>query len=93
MAYCGRYSIPQDHDGVQGRQLDLILNDKTDYDQKVADIVSDNIRLFQKTKDLALKSIKDQNEKKALQSDLDNLLAKEKIKSNTVQDNPCNTRI
>jgi NTE family protein len=73
-------NIPQDHDGVQGRQLDLIMNDKTDYDQKVADIVSDYIRLFQKTKDLALKSIKGQNEKKAFQTELDKL-KEEKIKS------------
>lgn len=49
-------NIPQDHD--RGRQLDLIMNDKTDYDQKVADY----IKLFQKTKDLALKSIKGQKE-------------------------------
>jgi hypothetical protein len=74
------HNIPQDHDGVQGRQLDLILNDKTDYDQKVADIVSDYIRLFQKTKDLALKSIKGQNEKKAFQTELDKL-KEEKTKS------------
>ena len=32
-------NVPQDHDGVQDRQLDLIMNDKTGYDQKVADIV------------------------------------------------------
>jgi hypothetical protein len=51
-------NIPQDHDCVQDRQLDLIMNDKTDYDQKVADY----IKLFQKTKDLALKSIKGQKE-------------------------------
>ena len=75
------YNVPQDHDGVQGRQLDLIMNDKTGDDQKVADIVSDYIKLFQKTRDLALKSMKGQNEKKAFQTDLDNLLAKEKTKS------------
>jgi NTE family protein len=73
-------NIPQDHDGIQGRQLDLIMNDKTDYDQKVADIVSDYIKLFQKTKDLALKSIKGQNEKNAFQTDLDKL-KEEKTKS------------
>jgi NTE family protein len=74
-------NIPQDHDGALRRQQDLVMNDKTDYDQKVADIVSDYIKLFQKTRDIALKSIKGQNEKKAFETDLDNLLTKESIKS------------
>jgi NTE family protein len=66
-------TIPKDHDGAQDRQLDLVMNDKTNYDQKVADIVSDYIKLFQKTKDIALSSIKDQNERKAFQIELDKL--------------------
>jgi NTE family protein len=66
-------NIPKDHDGAQDRQLDLVMNDKTNYDQKVADIVSDYIKLFQKTKDIALSSIKDQNERKAFQIELDKL--------------------
>jgi uncharacterized protein (DUF2461 family) len=62
------------------------MNDKTDYDQKVADIVSDYIKLFQKTKDLAqAQSMKGQNEKKAFQTDLDTLLAKEKTPFRTTQ--------
>jgi hypothetical protein len=33
-------SIPTDHDGVMDRNYDLLLNDKTDYDERVADTVS-----------------------------------------------------
>jgi NTE family protein len=40
-------NIPQDHDGVLGRQQDLVMNDKTDYDQKVADILSDYTNLVE----------------------------------------------
>jgi NTE family protein len=38
-------NIPIDHDGVMDRNYDLLLNDKTDYDEKVANIVSDYVKL------------------------------------------------
>jgi hypothetical protein len=38
-------NIPIDHDGVMNRNYDLLLYDKTDYDEKVANIVSDYIKL------------------------------------------------
>lgn len=44
MAYKGK-NIPIDHDGVMNRNYDLLLCDKTDYDEKVANIVSDYIKL------------------------------------------------
>ncbi len=37
--------IPLDHDSVVDRYYDLLLNDKTDYDEKVVNIVSDYIGL------------------------------------------------
>jgi hypothetical protein len=58
-----------------------LLNNKTDYDEKVANIVSDYIQLFKKTKEIALNYIKGQNEKKAFQTDLDKYLTKENTKS------------
>jgi NTE family protein len=43
--------IPIDHDGVIDRYFDLLLDDKTDYDEKVANIVSDYIDFVKQTKD------------------------------------------
>jgi NTE family protein len=37
--------IPLDHDGAINRNYDLLASDKTDYDEKVANIVSDYIKL------------------------------------------------
>jgi hypothetical protein len=45
--------IPLDHDAVLDRKEDLLLNDKTDYDEKTANIVSDYISLVEKFIDLA----------------------------------------
>ena len=55
--------IPLDLDGAKDRLIDITLCDKTDYDQKVADIVSDYIQLFLKTREIAFNHIKDQKEK------------------------------
>ena len=46
-------TIPWDHDAVLDRKEDLLLNDKTDYDEKTANIVSDYISLVEKFIDLA----------------------------------------
>ncbi len=62
------------------RQEDLILNDGIEYDKKVADY----IKLFQKTKHIALQSIKGQDEKKAFQTDLDKFLTNQYTKSNLI---------
>jgi NTE family protein len=40
-----RKNIPLDHDGAINRNFDLLMCDKTDYDEKVANIVSDYIKL------------------------------------------------
>jgi len=46
-------NIPWDHDAVMDRKEDLLLNDKTDYDEKTANIVSDYINLVEEFIDLA----------------------------------------
>ncbi len=68
---------PMDHDGVIDRYFDLLLNDKTDYDEKVANIVSDYIDFVQQTKDIAtmaINAITDVDKKKTLQNNLDTIL-------------------
>ena len=42
-------TVPMDHDGVIDRYFDLLLNDKTDYDEKVANIVSDYVDFVKQT--------------------------------------------
>jgi hypothetical protein len=48
-------SVPIDHDAVLDRKEDLLLNDKTEYDQKTANIVSDYVALVEEFIDLAKK--------------------------------------
>ena len=65
--------IPTDHDGIIDRYFDLLLNDKTDYDEKVADIVSDYIDFVQQTKDIATEAINalpDSDKKNTLRNNL-----------------------
>jgi hypothetical protein len=46
-------SIPRDHDAVLDRKEDLLLNDKTDYDETTTNIVSDYVSLVKEFIDLA----------------------------------------
>jgi hypothetical protein len=48
-------SVPWDHDAAIDRKEDLLLNDKTDYDEKSANIVSDYVGLVEEFIDLAKK--------------------------------------
>ena len=75
--------IPWNLDGDINRLLNITFGDKTDYDQKVADIVSDYVDLFQRTRDLALNHIKNQNEKDAFKVELTKFLTKENTKRST----------
>ena len=49
--------VSMDQDEVMDRYFDLVLNYKTDYNEKVANFVSDYIDFVQKTKDIALHAI------------------------------------
>jgi len=40
--------VPQDHDGQLDRKNDVLFHDKTEYDEKVAELVDDYIRLARK---------------------------------------------
>src|SRR5215208_4475213 len=69
--------IPNDHDKVLDRKNDITYQNKTDYDQKVAVIVSDYIDLVEKIGDIAIEainSINDENKKNTLSSTFNNLL-------------------
>lgn len=69
--------IPWDHDGTVDRKEDLLLNDKTDYDKKVADIVSDYIDFVKRLKDLAVEAtnaVSDANKKKIFENNLEEIL-------------------
>jgi len=48
-------AIPRDYDRVKDRKNDIVYSDKTDYDVKVADIVTDYVALVDKLKTLAEK--------------------------------------
>jgi len=68
--------IPMDHDGVLDRYFDLLLDDKTDYDEKVANIVSDYIDFVKQTKDVAIEAINtisDASKKNSLQKKLEKI--------------------
>jgi hypothetical protein len=69
-------TIPTDHDSIIDRKYDLLLCDKTDYDEKVAYIVSDYVGFVSKIKELtveAIDGIVDQNKKKNLQAKLESI--------------------
>jgi NTE family protein len=67
-------NIPVDHDGVVDRNFELLLSDKTAYDEKVADIVSDYINLVEEFIDLA-------GRHKIQKSEIDDILSKTTKKS------------
>jgi hypothetical protein len=80
--------IPMDHDGVIGRYFDLLLDDKTDYDEKVANIVSVAVPFYidflKQTRDLAVEAINtitDASKKNTLQKKLEKIL---KIKAKSI---------
>jgi hypothetical protein len=67
-------NFPWDHDAVLDRKEDLLLNDKTDYDEKTANIVSDYISLVEEFIDLAQKH-------KIQKSEIDGILSKPTTRS------------
>jgi acylphosphatase len=72
-----------DHDGVMDRKYDLLLNDKTDYDEKVADVVCHCINFVSNVRDVAVEAVyatTDPNRKKDLLAKLESI-SKTKAKS------------
>lgn len=69
-------NIPVDHDGAVDRNFELLLCDKTLYDEKVANIVSDYINFVSKLGELAVEAIDgigDIKKKKDLQTRLESV--------------------
>jgi NTE family protein len=62
-------NLPIDHDGVMDRNYDLLLSDKTDYDEKVANIVSDYITIVKDLLGLA-------RSKKIPKTEIDDILSR-----------------
>jgi NTE family protein len=69
--------IPNDHDKVLDRKYDITYQNKTDYDQKVAVIITDYIDLVEKIGDLtveAINSVNDESKRNRLSSKFEGLL-------------------
>ncbi len=66
-----------DYDMIKDRENDIRFHDKTEYDQKVATMVTDFIKLIDKMGDLAIKAINETgNAKKDLKKEFNDLLLK-----------------
>jgi predicted acylesterase/phospholipase RssA len=65
--------IPYDYDGQIDRKNDILYHDKTEYDQKVALLVTDYIDLVKQIRNIALNHI-DGNKENAFQEDLKKFL-------------------
>jgi NTE family protein len=67
--------IPYDYDGQTDRKNDILYHDKTEYDQKVALLVTDYIDLAKQIRNIALDHI-DGNKENPFQDDLKKFLEK-----------------
>jgi hypothetical protein len=70
-------SVPYDHDRVKSRKNDITFMDKTDYDQKIAGLVTDYVDLYEKIRDFAANYM-DPSKKVAFMKDLDVLISSTK---------------
>ena len=70
---------PQDSDTIQDRELDIRFHDRTNYDVKVANMVSDYIILFGQIKNLALQRLSKygKDEIDGFQRELEDILDRE----------------
>lgn len=71
-------TIPEDHDGVQDRNNDIIFGDRTSiYDEKVAHLITDYANFVNQIKELAdeaISKLNDKNEKEELNTKLNSIL-------------------
>jgi NTE family protein len=68
--------VPYDHDGQLDRKNDILYHDKTEYDQKVAALVTDYIDLARKIRNIAINHL-DEDKKNSFEKDLNDFLNKE----------------
>jgi NTE family protein len=72
-------SIPFDHDGVKDRRNDITYADKTEYDQKMALVVTDYVDFINGLRNIAadaVNAVNDDTKKRQLQGRIDELLEK-----------------
>jgi NTE family protein len=68
-----------DYDMIKDRENDIRFNDKTDYDLKVATLVTDFITCIDKMGDLAIEAINKSDNSKDLQEEFNNLLKDDNV--------------
>jgi NTE family protein len=73
--------VPSDYEGIKDRKNDIGHADKTEYDQKVAVLVSDYIDLIREMRKIALDHITQPNKQKDFKEKLDRFLKAENIES------------
>jgi NTE family protein len=73
--------VPSDYEGIKDRKNDIGHADKTEYDQKVALLVSDYIDLIREMRKIALDHITQPNKQKDFKEKLDRFLKAENIES------------
>jgi NTE family protein len=73
--------VPSDYDGIKDRKNDIGHADKTEYDQKVAVLVSDYVELIREMRKIALDHITQPNKQKDFKEKLDRFLKHENIES------------
>ncbi len=75
--------LPSDADTIQDREVDIRFHDRTQYDIKVAQLISDYVILHGQVKNLAIKHLEKsgQNKSNAFLEDLKNLLNTQIAKS------------
>ncbi len=72
-------SVPSDHDGVKYRRNDITYADKTEYDQKMALVVTDYVDFINGLRNTAadaVNAVNDDTKKRKLQGRIDELLEK-----------------
>jgi len=77
--------LPADADTIQDREMDIRFHDRTQYDVKVAQLISDYNILYGQVKNLAIKHLEKlgQNKSKEFLEDLKEILNKKTTKSQT----------
>lgn len=73
--------VPFEYDGIKAKLYAIGLSDKTEYDEKTAIMVSDYIEIIKRIRAIALKNIKNQEDKNAFTKDLQAFLDKEPAQS------------
>jgi len=72
-------TVPLDHDGVKDRRNDITYADKTEYDQKIALVVTDYVDFINQLRGIAndaVKAVENTGEKRQLMAKLDGILEK-----------------